>query len=91
LNSWITKFLKEHHRKGTIDLEDFYDVPLNLEAERLTTQLENNWFNEMKRCPQNPSLIRVTLITIGWKLFLSGLLLIPCVCIQLRAEFLFVF
>jgi len=77
LNSWITQLLNIHRKKGTIEFDDLYDVPWHLEADKLGKNLENNWFDELKRCPDNPSLFRATLVTMGWRLFFIGLLLIP--------------
>ncbi len=69
------------HKKGTLDLVDLYDVPSHLESTKLTEKLEANWLDEIKRFPENPSLIRATLRTMGWKPLLIGLLLIPLVSI----------
>ena len=55
-------------------MNDLYDLPPYLQSTELTDKLETNWFDEVKRCPNNPSLIRVTLRTLGWKPFLYGLL-----------------
>ena len=63
-------------------MTDLYDVPSHLESTKLTDQMEANWFDEIKRSPQNPSLIRATLKTMGWKTLCIGLLLIPMVDIQ---------
>jgi hypothetical protein len=82
LNSWITEILTLSHKKESLDLADLYDVPSHLEATKLTDKLEANWFDEIKRSPQNPSLIRATVRTMGWKLFFIGLMLIPTVSIS---------
>jgi hypothetical protein len=38
-----------------------------------------NWFDDIKRYPNKPSLLRATIRTMGWKPLLLGLLLIPLV------------
>jgi hypothetical protein len=75
LSSLITK----SNKQGTLHLNDLYDLPAHFESTSLTNKLEENWFDEIKRCPQNPSLIRATLRTMGWKIIFIGLLLIPLV------------
>jgi hypothetical protein len=85
--SWITQLLTQSHKKGTLDLTDLYDVPSHLESTKLTDKMEANWFDEMKRSPQKPNLIRATIRTMGWKPLLIGLLLIPLVSIQLMILF----
>ncbi|CAF1162569.1 unnamed protein product [Adineta ricciae] len=76
-HSWVSELLTLSRKKGTIELDDLYDVPSNLESTKLTDRLEANWFDEIKRCPENPSLIRATIRTMGWNPWLVGLLLIP--------------
>ena len=63
-------------------MSDLYDVPSHLESTKLTDRIEANWFDEMKSSPDNPSLIRVTLRTMGWKPLLIGLPLILMVTIE---------
>lgn len=63
-------------------MTDLYDVPSHLEATKLTDRMETNWFDEMKSSPDNPSLVRATLRTMGWKLVLIGLPLILMVTIE---------
>lgn len=53
-------------------MDDLYDLPPNLQPTPLTDQLEKHWFDQVQRHPQSPSLIKATLRTIGWKLFLIG-------------------
>ncbi|CAF3680029.1 unnamed protein product [Rotaria sordida] len=74
---WLSSLITKSHKQGTLHLDDLYDLPDFLKSIPLTNKLEANWFDEIKRCPQNPNLIRATLRTMGWKLILSGLLLIP--------------
>lgn len=66
--------MKKSRKQGVLHLNDLYDLPPNLQSTELTDQLEANWFDEVKHNPTNPSLIRVTLRTIGWKPFLNGFL-----------------
>ncbi|CAF3730694.1 unnamed protein product, partial [Rotaria sp. Silwood1] len=77
LCSWLSSLITKSHQQGTLHLNDLYDIPTYLESTSLTNKLEANWLDEIKKCPQNPSLIRATLRTMGWKLILIGLLLIP--------------
>ncbi|CAF3694293.1 unnamed protein product [Adineta steineri] len=76
-HGWITELLKKSHKQGTLDLTDLYDIPSYLDATKLTDKLEANWFDEMKRSPREPSLVRATVRTLGWTPLLIGLLLIP--------------
>ena len=64
--------LKKSRQEGTLHLDDLYELPAHVEPTKLTDELESNWFNEVKRHPNNPSLIRATLRTLGWKPFLNG-------------------
>ncbi len=75
-NSWLSSLIKKSHKQGTIHLNDLYELPKYLESTTLTNKLEANWFDEIKRHPDNPSLVRATLRTIGWKPFLLGFLLL---------------
>jgi hypothetical protein len=79
LYSWLSPLITKSHKQGTLHLHDLYDVPTFLESTPLTDRLEANWFDEIKKCPQNASLIRATIRTMGWKVILFGLLLIPLV------------
>ncbi|CAF4026024.1 unnamed protein product [Adineta steineri] len=73
-HSWVTPLLKKSHKNGVLHLNDLYDLPAHLQSTELTDKLERNWFDEVKRYPNNPSLIRVTLRTVGWKPFAYGIL-----------------
>ncbi|CAF0930502.1 unnamed protein product [Adineta steineri] len=73
-HSWVTPLLKKSHKNGVLHLNDLYDLPAHLHSTELTDKLEQNWFDEVKRYPNNPSLIRVTLRTVGWKPFAYGIL-----------------
>ncbi|CAF4057547.1 unnamed protein product, partial [Adineta steineri] len=73
-HSWVTPLLKKSHKNGVLHLNDLYDLPAHLQSTELTDKLEQNWFDEVKRCPNNPSLIRATLRTVGWKPFAYGIL-----------------
>jgi len=66
--------LRKSHKNGALHLNDLYNLPPDLQSTELTEKLEANWLDEVKRCPSNPSLIRATLRTLGWKPFLYGLL-----------------
>ena len=77
--------IEQSHRAGTLHLENLYDVLAELEAEALTDVLESCWFDEVKRDPDNPSLIRATIRAAGWKVFFYGLLLIPVVSDRIRS------
>lgn len=79
MNSWLSPLITTSRKQGTLHFNDIYDLPDSLESTSWTEKLEANWFDEIKRCPQNPSLIRATLRTMGWKLIMNGLLLIPLV------------
>ncbi len=82
LYSWLSALITKSRKQGTLHLHDLYDPPAYLESAPLTDKLEANWFDEIQRCPQNPSLIRATLRTMGWRFFFVGLLLIPIVSQQ---------
>ncbi len=72
--------MKKSHQQGVLHLNDLSNLPTHLKSTELTDKLERNWFNEVKRCPNNPSLIRATLRTLGWKPFLNGLFPLLNVC-----------
>jgi hypothetical protein len=76
-SSWISSLLIKSGKQRAIQLPDLYDLLPELESKTLTESLEKNWFDEVKRCPQSPSLIRATIRTMGWAPLLIGLLLIP--------------
>lgn len=71
--------IRKSHDQETLHLHDLYDPPPYLESSTLTEKLEANWFDELRRCPQNPSLMRATARMTGWRLLRIGLLLIPLV------------
>ena len=73
--SWLSALINKSHRQGTLNLPDLYQLPEDLNSTLATNRLEVNWFEEIKHSPENPSLIRATLRTIGWKPFLLGFLL----------------
>lgn len=79
MNSWLSTLITKSRKQETLHLNDLYDLPDFLESTHWTEKLEGNWFDELKRCPQNPSLIRATIRTMGWKLIFIGLSLIPLV------------
>lgn len=74
--SWLSDLIKQSHKQRALHLSDLYELPPSFESKTLTDKLESNWFNELKRSPENPSLIRATLRTIGWKPFLLGFVLL---------------
>ncbi|CAF4171006.1 unnamed protein product [Rotaria sp. Silwood2] len=76
---WLSPLMTKSRKQGTLHLDDLYGVPDYLKSTLLTNKLEENWLDEIKRCPRNPNLIRATLRTMGWKLILLGLLLISLV------------
>ncbi|CAF4354696.1 unnamed protein product [Rotaria socialis] len=76
-HSWLSSLIDKSHQQGTLHLDDLYDLPDHLEPTISIDKLEANWLDEIKRCPQNPSLVRATLRTAGWKYILLSLLLIP--------------
>ena len=71
--SWMQPLLKKSRKQGAIHLNDLYALPPHLDPTVLTDQLEEYWFDEVKRYPTSPSLIRATLRTLGWKPFLQGI------------------
>ncbi|CAF4758210.1 unnamed protein product, partial [Rotaria sp. Silwood1] len=71
---WLSPLLAKSHKQGVLHLNDLYDLPPHLKSTELTDKLEANWFDELKRYPENPSLIRVTLRTFGWKIIFHGVL-----------------
>jgi hypothetical protein len=78
-NSWLTPLLTKSRKQGTLHVHDLFDLPTFLDSNTWTDKLESNWFDEIKRCPEDPSLIRATLRTIGWRMIFNGLILIPTV------------
>ena len=74
----------QNRKEGTLQLTDLYNLPPHVESTTLTDKLEANWFDEIKRNPEKPSLFRATLRTMRWKLLLLGLLLLVKVSLTLR-------
>ncbi|CAF1404953.1 unnamed protein product [Rotaria sordida] len=74
---WVFPLVSKCRKQGTLDVNDLYEPLPDCETAALTDKLEANWFAEIKRNPNNPSLIRATLCTMRWKPFLIGLILIP--------------
>jgi hypothetical protein len=83
-NRWVSPLLMQRRKEGTLQLTDLYNLPPHLESTTLTDKLETNWFDEIKRNPEKPSLFRATLRTMRWKLLLLGLLLVVKVSLTLR-------
>lgn len=79
LSSWISHLLHISQQQKTLNLVDLYDLLPQFESTTLTETLERNWFNELKRYPHRPNLLRATICTMGWKPLLTGLLLLPFV------------
>jgi len=75
-NRWVSPLLKQSRKEGTLQTVDLYDLPPHLESTNLTDKLEANWFEEIQRNPDNPSLFRATIRTMRWKPLLLGLLLV---------------
>ncbi|CAF3332630.1 unnamed protein product [Rotaria socialis] len=76
-HNWISVLINLSHKQGTVYLNDVYDILPEYESKQLTDTLQNNWFDELKRSPQNPSLLRATIRTLGWEPMMIGLLFIP--------------
>lgn len=79
-HSWVADLFDRCAKQGTLYLEDLYDLLPNYQAENLTEQLENNWFEELKQFGKNSNLFRATIRTIRWKALIIGSILIPQVC-----------
>jgi hypothetical protein len=75
-DSWISPLLKQSRQKGVLHSNDLCEPPACLQSTKLTDKLESNWFDQVKHYPDNPSLIRATLKTLGWKPFLYGLIIL---------------
>ncbi|CAF3897729.1 unnamed protein product [Rotaria magnacalcarata] len=79
-HSWLSELLSKSHQQQTLHLSDLYDLLPHLESTKLTDQMEASWLDELNQYKQKqkqPSLLRATLRTVGWKPLLVGLLLIP--------------
>ncbi|CAF4110275.1 unnamed protein product, partial [Rotaria sp. Silwood2] len=72
VHHWLSPLMRKSHKQGVLHFNDLYALPSHLKSTELTDKIEANWFDEVKRYPQNPSLIRVTLRTFGWKLIFHG-------------------
>ena len=70
--SWISTLLKKSRKQGVLHPHDLYELPPYLQSSELTDKLENNWFDEVNKHPTNPSLLRATIRTLGWKQFFAG-------------------
>ncbi len=68
--------MKKSRQECVLHLNDLYELPTYLQSTELTDKLESHWFSEVKHHPNNPSLIRATLRTLGWKPFLYGFLIL---------------
>ncbi|CAF4106053.1 unnamed protein product [Rotaria sordida] len=76
-HQWVSPLVSKCRKQGTLDVNDLYEPLPDWEAAALTDKLEANWFAEIKRNSNKPSLIRATLRTMRWKPFLLGLIFIP--------------
>ena len=77
--SWMSHLIATNRNHGALDAVDLYELLPEYQSKKLADDLENNWLDETKRSPRNPSLIRATIRTMGCKPVLTGLLLIPWV------------
>ena len=82
--SWITELFDKCRDQGTLYLTDLYDLLPNYQSAQLVDDLEIHWFEELKRNPEKPSLLRATLHAMRWKPVLIGSMLIPTVRNNLR-------
>ncbi|CAF1175955.1 unnamed protein product, partial [Adineta ricciae] len=91
-HGWISHLIATNRNHGALDAVDLYELLPEYQSKKLTDDLENNWLDEKKRSPRNPSLIRATIRTMGYKPVLTGLLLIPwmlcCIVLPLFLTFL---
>ena len=78
-HSWISPFIRKSHKQEAIHLTDLFDLLPEYESTKLTEHLESNWLAECKQTNRQPSLVRATLRTIGWRPLMIGLMLIPTV------------
>ena len=76
MTSWVSPLLSRSRNTGTLQMKDLYDLPSRFHFCNLTDRLQANWSAEQVRSSSHPSLIRAALRTMGFKLFLIGLLLI---------------
>ncbi|CAF0825031.1 unnamed protein product [Rotaria sp. Silwood1] len=91
IHHWISPLLEKSREQSTLYLNDLYDLPADLKSSTLTDKLEANWFDEIKRNPQKPSLIRATLRTLGWRPFLLGFLEILNSLVRIAQPLLLIF
>lgn len=78
-HSWVSSLLKKSHKQGTLHLNDLFDLLPEWESNELVARLESNWNDELKQTHRQPSLVRASIRTTGWRPFLLGLILIPTV------------
>ncbi|CAF1547050.1 unnamed protein product [Rotaria magnacalcarata] len=74
---WVSPLISKCRKQGTLDISDLYEPTPDCESATMTHKLETQWFAEMRRNPDNPSLIRATICTMRWEPLLIGLILIP--------------
>ena len=78
-HGWISSLLSKSHKQEALHLNDLFDLLPQLESNDLVGRLESNWSDELKQTNRQPSLLRATIRTAGWKPVLLGLVLIPAV------------
>ena len=78
-HGWISSLLSKSHKQGALHLKDLFDLLPQLESNDLVSRLESNWNDELKQTNRQPSLLRATIKTAGWRPVLFGLILIPVV------------
>jgi hypothetical protein len=78
-HGWISPLIQKSHKQDAIHLTDLYDLLPEYESTKLSERFESHWFAELKQTNRQPSLVRATLKTMGWKPLLIGLMLIPTV------------
>ena len=78
-HGWISSLLSKSHKQEALHLNDLFDLLPQLESNDLVGRLESNWSDELKQTNRQPSLLRATIKTAGWKPVLLGLVLIPAV------------
>jgi hypothetical protein len=69
--------LDKSHKAKTLQETDLYDLLPQYESVQLTDHLEKNWFDEMKRNPDEPSLLRATVRAMGLKPWIIASTYIP--------------
>lgn len=74
--SWVVKLIDRCHERGTLLLDDLYDLLPEFESKTLTDRFEANWLAEVQRSPNQPSLWRSTASTIGYRMIVLILLLL---------------